>query len=213
LPPLWRAVNPAARPRRPAHRRANRSPAGLTPDWRFPPSEDSGVAYSIQVEETTFPRWSLALGPDAEATIRDTDALNLLLSVGWTWSGADVELRDIKGGYVNDQTWEADGAVLRLVSTQVNKWYPNAGGNGRLTLLDSTVNEIEPWGEARVIIRNSRLSVIHATNKAEVWVYDSFIDYDVVAFDQGVIRLFNTEVSGQITATDDGEVYVDGELQ
>ena len=99
------------------------------------------------------------------------------------------------------------------MNTRVNKWYPNAGGNGRLTLVDSTVNEMEPWGDAVVTIRNSRVSVIHASDKAEVWVYDSFIDYDVVAFDQGVIYLVNTEVGGQITATDDGKVYVDGELQ
>ena len=86
---------------------------------------------------------------------------------------------------------------------------PTRGGNGQLTIVDSEINEMEPWGEARVIIRNSKVSVIHASDQTEVWAYDSIVEYDVVARDQAAVHLFNTQVRGKITEADGGKVYVD----
>lgn len=186
-------------------------PWGFTPTWHFPSSEDSGVPYKIQAEDTWFRLWAIALAPGAQVTVRDTEAVNFLFLVGLTWSGAVVELRDLKPGFVEDRTWEVDGAVLRVVNTYVNEWYPGAWGNAELTLIDSKVNEVEPSGQARVIIRNSRVSVIHASNQVEMWVYDSSVDLDVIAYDEAVIHLFNTSVGRKINAADEGKVYVDGE--
>ncbi|MFQ5860606.1 MAG: hypothetical protein ACE5IG_03540 [Dehalococcoidia bacterium] len=198
----------------PSEGRVNASfPSGFTEAWGFPSSGDSGISYAIQAEQTIFRQWSMGLAPGARVTVRDTDPINFLFGVGWTWSGAVAELRDLRPGYVADRTWEADGAVLRLVNTYVGEWYPNAGGNGELTIVDSELGEMEPWGEAKVIIRNSRVEVIHASEQVQVWVYDSVIDHDVITFDQAVVHLFNTEVRGEIRAVDNGRVYVDGELQ
>ena len=186
-------------------------PFGFTPSWHFPSSEDSGIAYKIEAEDTWFRNSGFALWPGAQATVRDTEAINFLIIVGLTWSGAVVELRDLKPGFVEDRTWEADGAVLRVVNTYINAWYPGALGNAELTLIDSEVNESEHGNQARVIIRNSRLSVIHASNQVEMWVYDSSVDFDVVAYDEAVIHLFNTIVGGRITQADEGKIYVYGE--
>jgi len=186
-------------------------PFGFTPSWNFPSSEDSGIPYNIQVEDSWLRSGGFAISPGAQVTVRDTETVVLLFGVGWSQSEAVVELRDLKPGFVEDRTWEVDEVVLRLVNTYVNEWYPTAGGNAELTLIDSKVNEMEPSGQARVIIRNSRVSVIHASNQVEMWVYDSSVDFDVVAYDQAVIHLFNTSVGGKIHQADEGKIYVDGE--
>ena len=184
-------------------------PSGLVQAWSLPPASVTGIPYTIEAEDTTFRLWSIGLSPGSRVTVRDTERINLLFSVGSTWSGAEVELRGLRPGFVEDRTWEADGAVLRVINTGINEWYPNAGGNGKLTLVDSQVNEMEPWGEAEVTLRNSQVSVIHANDKSEVWVYDSSVEYDVVAFDQATIHLFNTEVGGTVTEAGSGRVFVD----
>jgi len=186
-------------------------PFGFTPSWHFPSSEDSGIAYKIEAEDTWFRSNGFALWPGAQATVRDTEAVNFLFLVGLTWSGAVVELRDLKPGFVEDRTWEADGAVLRVVNTYIHEWYPGAWGNAELTFIDSKVDEVTPAGEARVIIRNSRMGFIHAHNQSETWVYDSSVDFDVDAYDEAVIHLFNTSVGGMIHQADEGKIYVDGE--
>ena len=188
-----------------------RLPFGYTPVWHFPSSEDSGIPYNIQVEDSWLRTGGMAISPGAHVTLRDTESVVVLFGVGWNWNGAVVELRDLKPGFLEDRTWEVDGAVLRVVNTYITAWYPNAGGDAELTLLDSEVNEFEPWGKARVIIRNSRLSVIHATSEVEMWVYDSSVDFDVIAYDEAVIHLFNTTVGGQLHQVDEGKIYVDDE--
>ena len=44
-----------------------------------------------------------------------------------------------------------------------------------------------------------------------MWVYDSFVDFDVIAYDDAVIHLFNTTVDGQLHQVDEGKIYVDDE--
>ncbi|MFC2038479.1 hypothetical protein ACFLUG_01755 [Chloroflexota bacterium] len=184
-------------------------PFGYTPNWTFPSSGDSGITYHIQVEDSWLRSSGMGLSPGANVTIRDTETIVLLLGVGWNGSGAKVELKDLQPGFIEDRTWKADGATLRVINTYINEWYPNAGGNGELTLIDSKVNEMEPWGEAKVIIRNSHLSVIHANNEVEIWVYDSQVDFDVVARDESVIHLFNTTVGGTIDQVNNSTIYID----
>jgi hypothetical protein len=186
-------------------------PFGFKPTWHFLLSEDSGIAYKIEAEDTWFRSSGLAISPGAQVTVRDTEAVHILFLVGLTWSGAVVEFRDLRPGFVMDRTWEADGAILRVLNTYINEWYPAAWGNAQLTLVDCQVNEVEPGGEAHVTIRNSRVSVIHASNQVRMWVYNSSVDFDVVAYDQAVIYLFNTSVGGKIHQEGEGKIYVDGQ--
>lgn len=193
-------------------------PLGHVDEFKIEVPNDEGDTLTVDVKNSTFRAWGTTLFRKSDITFVDTK-ITIGIDAGADWSiwpgplDPYVKVADLKAKKYDDFELKYDTNMLRLINTEVTSWYPQAFRDATVEISNSDLADVSSNGQnARLIIRNSTAQIAVARESVTYEFYDSTIDGDVVAQDNGKIYLYNTKVGGVITQKDNGKVYVNGIL-
>src|SRR5206468_578685 len=114
---------------------------GSTP-YIFPNDGDRGVNFRIRAVNVGSTNWGVSILPDSDITFRDTD-VGIGMQLPSTYSGLTIQLDNLKSKLYVDDSWSFANSVLHLKNTYAEAWYPEASGDNRLIITNSTLADLD----------------------------------------------------------------------
>jgi hypothetical protein len=178
-------------------------------DYTFPGPDELNINYRVNIRDTTMRGWGITVLPESNVTLRDAHNVVMTLQVNDPLEDATVELEDLRAQRYDDHTMAFGGGTLRLINVDIWQWSPTAFRNNTLIIQRSDLADIAFVGQsAKVEIEDSNIYFLRARESVHMTTTNSLIYADVIAQDDGVITLINTEVRGSIVELGNGKVFV-----
>ena len=165
----------------------------------FPNENESGIEWSLTVNNSSIQGWGIGLPPSSDITIRDAPAVTVSVVVGWPWQDQTVVLEDLASKHYQERTWNVVDSTLRFINVSTYGWEPNVfGTNNKLIIRNSDFSGSNfSSGTTEIIVENSTMGTMATQDSVRMLVKDSTIDGDVIARGNSVLTLENTLVQSQ----------------
>ena len=183
--------------------------------FSFGPDPDNGIAFALTMQNVTVDGWGINVLPASNITIRDSDAITIGVIAGFPWQNQTVEMDDLARKRYAEKTWIiGPDASLTLINTGVYGWEPNAFSNNTMVIRNSdyTASAVNS-GDGHYDISDSTVDLISANERVTMTITNTVITGDVIANDDTVIILIDSEVRGTDHGDDGrsgGNVYARG---
>ena len=168
-------------------------------NFAFPNDNDSGVEWSLSVNDSSMDGWGIGLPPQSDITIRDAPAITVSVVVGWPWQDQTVVLDDLGSKHYQERTWNVVDSTLRFENVSTYGWEPNVfGTNNKLIIRNSDFSGSNlSGGTTEVIVENSTMGTMATQVSVRMLVKDSAILGDVIAKGDSSLTLEDTVVQSQ----------------
>jgi hypothetical protein len=186
--------------------------------FSFPNENDSGVDWSLTIDDSSMDGWGIGLPPQSDITIRDSPAVTVSVVVGSPWQNQTVVLEDLASKNYQDRTWNVVDSTLHFLNVTTYGWEPNVFGIGNKLIIrnsDFSGSNLSS-GATEVIVENSTMGTMATQDSVKMLVKDSTILGDVIARGDSSLTLENTlvlsqgdegeKVFGNIFVTDDATI-------
>lgn len=180
-------------------------------DFSFPNAGDENITFQLDIRNSTIDGWGVGVYPNSNITLRNSPALTVAVIVGLPWRDQTVVLDSLVSQTYEDRTWEiAEGSTLRLVNSATYGWEANAFCCNTLIVRNSdyAASNINS-GDAVYFIENSTVGELGTQERTRMTVTGSHVTGNVVARDNSLITLVDTEVDGEIVEEGSGQVVIE----
>lgn len=170
---------------------------------------------TIQVETTNceFREWGVTLDYLTDITYVDTKiTVGMNAGSGPDGLGEKVVIEGLKAEKYDDLEVDYDTNHLRMVNSEAVSWYPQAFNGATVEAIDCYLADVQWNGSnSTVIVRDSTAYIAYAMQNVTYIFYDSTINGEVTATEDSKVYLIITKVTGKITETGNGQVFIDEE--
>lgn len=166
--------------------------------FSFGPDPDNGIAFALSLRDVTVDGWGINVLPGANITIRDSDAITIGVIAGLPWQDQTIEMDELALKRYTERSWQiGTDASLTLINTNVYGWEPNAFSNNTMVIRNSDFSaSAVNSGDAHYEISGSTVNLISANERVTMTITNTVITGDVIANDDTVIILIDSEVRG-----------------
>ncbi len=183
--------------------------------YAFGPEPSNGVEFSLQMRNVVMDGWGINVLPRSNITIGDSAAITIGVIAGLPWDNETVTLDGLQRTLYEQKTWQiGPDASLTLINTNVYGWEPNAFAQNTMVIKNSDYSaSAVNSGDGHYDISDSIVDLISANERVTMTITNTVITGDVVANDDTVIVLIDSEVRGTIHGDDGlfgGNVFARG---